>query len=62
MLLSLSMLLVPGSATAQTGTITGRVVDENGAPLQNATVVLLGTPGVGAPTNAEGRFMLARIP
>ena len=62
MLLGLGVLLAPGPTNAQTGTITGRVVDEDGAPLQNATVVLLGTPGVGTPTNAEGRFTLARIP
>jgi outer membrane receptor for ferrienterochelin and colicin len=54
--------LVAGSAqAADTGTITGKVVDESGVPLQNASVILLGK-GMGGPTNAEGKFTLAKVP
>jgi outer membrane receptor for ferrienterochelin and colicin len=60
-LLFLALSLAAGSAMAQTGTITGKVVDEGGVPLQNASVILLGK-GMGGPTNAEGKFTLGKVP
>ena len=42
LLLLLGSTFVVGSAFADTGTITGKVVDESGVPLQNASVILLG--------------------
>jgi outer membrane receptor for ferrienterochelin and colicin len=56
------LFVVTGSAlAADTGTITGKVVDESGVPLQNASVILLGKQ-MGGPTNAEGKFTLAKVP
>ena len=62
LLLLLASTLVAGSAqAADTGTITGKVVDESGVPLQNASVILFGK-GLGGPTNADGKFVLAKVP
>src|SRR6185503_9652671 len=60
---ALLVLLFVASAAqaADTGSITGKVVDESGVPLQNASVILLGK-GMGGPTNAEGKFTLAKVP
>jgi len=57
----LALATVSGPAHADTGTITGKVVDKDGASLQYASVILLGK-GLGGPTNAEGVFILARVP
>ncbi len=54
--------LGPASALAQTGTITGRVVDARSLrPLAEAHVVVAGT-GIGRQSNAGGRFLLANVP
>ena len=61
---ALLVLLLVASGTAQaadTGSITGKVVDESGVPLQNASVILLGK-GMGGPTNADGKFTLTKVP
>lgn len=54
--------VVPTSARAQQGTITGQVTDaETGAPLSDAAVEALGAAGpIG--TNQEGRFTLTVAP
>lgn len=50
------------SAQAERGTITGRVTAEDtGQPLVGATVAV-GTTGLGAMTNSEGRFQVREVP
>jgi len=61
LLVLLAATLNAGFAQAQTGTITGKVVDEGGVPLSNASVILLGKQ-MGAPTNADGKFTLVKVP
>ena len=56
----LAMVAAAAPAHAQTGTITGKVVDADGVPVQNASVILLGR--MGGPTNAEGRYTLSKVP
>lgn len=52
------LLLAPGLASAQDGTITGTVTDaESGEPLPGATVQIADL-GIGAATDAEGVFSL----
>jgi len=50
-----------GAAFAQTGTITGKVTDQSGVPLQFANVILLGVQ-LGGPTNAQGVFTVIKVP
>lgn len=47
--------------TAQTGTISGRVVDENGAPVSGAQVAVARTT-VAAQTQDDGNYVLADVP
>jgi len=61
-LVTLSALL-PGAAptsAAQTGTITGTVVDQAGGPVSPARV-LLGATNKGAVTNQQGRYVIAGV-
>ena len=59
LLLSATLLVMPGLATAQQGaTITGVVSTENGAPLPSASVVLDGT-SIGAQTGNDGRYSIS---
>lgn len=60
-LLLLATLLVAAPALAQTGSIEGAVRDADGAPLPGANVRVLGT-GLGAATDADGRYSVARVP
>lgn len=53
----LLMLGLSGTLWAQTGTIEGKVTDENGNGLEGATVLITGT-GQGALTDMEGGFSL----
>jgi outer membrane receptor for ferrienterochelin and colicin len=48
-------------AHAQTGTITGKVTDDKGNPLQFANVLILGSQ-MGGQTNALGVFTVVRVP
>ena len=51
----------PGIEAAP-GTVTGRITDiATGKELENAMVLLEGA-GIGALTNAKGRFMIANVP
>jgi len=55
---------LPGVMRAQdaaTGTISGRVTDENGAPVSGAQVFLV-QPAIGAQTQNSGVYSLARVP
>ncbi len=65
-ILNLSLLilvvLMAGSASAQeTGTISGKVVDDEGRPVNSATVVIPSI-GVTALSGTDGTFLLTRIP
>jgi iron complex outermembrane recepter protein len=58
-------LLYPISASAQqpgpTGTITGRVVDEDGSGVANAQIYI-DRPALGTQTRADGGYTLGRVP
>lgn len=49
-------------ATAQQGTLTGRVTDSRGNPVADATVTARGASGASARTGGDGRFSLALPP
>jgi outer membrane receptor for ferrienterochelin and colicin len=49
-------------ALAQTGTITGKVVDQGGGPLQSAGVFIKGVEGKGALSTAQGTFTVSGVP
>lgn len=53
----LGCLLCSAQLLAQNRTITGKLTDENGQPLANASIAIKGTR-VGTTTNAEGEFTL----
>jgi hypothetical protein len=61
----IALVLFSGNCMAdaeQTGTIEGRVVEaESQTPLPGTNVLVLGTP-LGAATDADGRFRIARVP
>lgn len=57
----LLLLSLPFAALAQTGTIAGRVTDEDGEPIAGATVSLEGTD-LRTVTNAQGEFVLQAVP
>lgn len=50
-----------GSAEAQTGTISGKVSGDDGTPLVDAIVDVLGTNSW-ARTNSEGRYSISNVP
>lgn len=49
------------AAAAQTGTVSGRVVDERGAGIAGAQVFLV-QPPIGTQTGSEGNYALQRVP
>ncbi len=55
------LLIISAVAYAQTGSITGKVLDNNRQPLAGVTIGVTGTT-LGAPTDAEGNFRLATVP
>lgn len=54
-------LLLPGAASAQTGSVTGRVLADDGSPVAGAQVSIQGT-GLGGLTNVRGAFLILRVP
>src|SRR6266850_5222961 len=54
-------ILFAGAASAQTGTVTGKVTDNAGIPQQFANVTILGAQS-GGPTNAQGIFTIIKVP
>jgi outer membrane receptor protein involved in Fe transport len=52
---------VHSAATAQTGTVTGKVTTADGKPLAYANVVLVGTT-MGAMTLPDGKFTITAVP
>lgn len=62
LIVPLALLLAPALATAQTGTITGLVVDQTTRqPLNGVQVTLEGTT-LGAETDGRGRFVVPNVP
>ena len=53
-------------ATAQQsrgkGAIAGTVVDEKGDPVTGAIAIVLGLPGIGTATDADGKYLLPDVP
>ncbi len=63
LLLSLTALLaVVGCLFAQTQQVRGIVVDETGAPVIGATVVVKNSPTIGTSTDTRGEFTLKGVP
>ena len=56
-----SLALVPVTAEAQTGSVTGRIVTEDGRAMGGAQVSILGT-SLGAITTVRGRFLILNVP
>ena len=50
--------LLGTAVSAQNRAISGTVVDENGAPIVGAAVIVVGNSSIGAMTNADGVFRL----
>ena len=57
----LTLAVSVGAAEAQTGTVTGRVVDDRLAPLASAQVYIAEL-GTGVLTRADGNFVLVNVP
>jgi len=58
--LALAVVAVP--LTAQTGTVSGRVIDSrSGVPITTAQVTITGT-SLGGAVDAEGRFRIVNVP
>lgn len=60
-LLILIYALLPATASAQTGTVSGTVSNEQGQPVSFAQVVLEGT-NLGAVTDADGSYTITGVP
>jgi len=60
--LGLALLLLPGLAWAQQGTVTGTVTEaETGEPLPGATVQIA-DENTGAASDAEGQYRITSVP
>lgn len=57
----LIFVLLPRAVSAQTGTVSGTVVDEQGQPVPLATVVVEGT-NLGAITDENGAYVIPEVP
>ena len=60
------LMLAPGRSAAgqdaaQTGTVSGRIVDERGTGISGAQVFLI-RPAIGTQTGADGNYTLPRVP
>ena len=53
-------LIISISLHAQKINITGRIVEEGNIPLEGVNVILIGT-GLGAATNAKGKFVISSV-
>ncbi|CAN5464630.1 SusC/RagA family TonB-linked outer membrane protein [soil metagenome] len=61
--LMLAFVLTVGVAYAQTGTISGRVLDaQTGDPLPGANVTVVDLAGTGTVTNVSGEYTLRNVP
>lgn len=61
LMLLVAVVLCIGLAHAQNRTVTGKVTDETGSPIPNASVLIKGK-SIGTTTNAEGSFSLTLPP
>ena len=60
---ALVSLATASPAIAQTGTISGTVVDQAGTPIAGASAIVLGSAdNLGGRTNAQGVFTIPRVP
>ena len=59
--LFLTLLLSAPSLQAQTGSVAGRVLADDGAPVAGATVTIVGS-ALGGVTNARGGFLILNVP
>ena len=53
-------LIFPLAVNAQTGTIQGKVIDEKGQKISNASVQIVGS-GIACLTDSLGKFSLSKI-
>jgi outer membrane receptor protein involved in Fe transport len=60
-LIAAACLLGAGSARAQVGAVSGRVVDESGGPVHYASVMVQGAQ-MGTLTDEDGKFTITKIP
>jgi TonB-linked SusC/RagA family outer membrane protein len=60
--LLLALLIPAGAAFAQTATVRGIVVDQNGDPLPGASVRVEGNEMIGASTNVDGEYEIVSMP
>jgi TonB-linked SusC/RagA family outer membrane protein len=61
-ILALATMASPSQALAQTGNVTGRILDASTqAPLESAQVSIVGQ-GTGGLTNTDGRFIISGVP
>jgi TonB-dependent receptor len=58
----LLIIVSPLTVFAQSGSITGRVVDRDGFPMPGATVLLVELPSKGTVSDANGRYTLVNVP
>ena len=59
---SMALALFAAPLVAQTGTVTGRVVDSrSGVPITTAQITITGT-SLGAAVDADGRFRIVNVP
>lgn len=59
MCMGLAMMLAPALAQAQTQTVKGTVVDENGEPVIGATIKVAGEKSGGTVTDLDGNYEIA---
>ncbi|HNP20099.1 MAG TPA: TonB-dependent receptor [Fulvivirga sp.] len=57
----LSFIFAIGAVHAQSGTITGKIIDESGKPISGASIFLIGT-SYNTQSNSKGRYQLDKIP
>ena len=62
LLLSLLAVFCLMTASAQTQTVKGLVIDETGTPIVGATVVVKDRPTIGTSTSVKGEFELSEVP
>ena len=62
LLLSLLAVFCLMTASAQTQTVKGLVIDETGTPIVGATVVVKDRPTIGTSTSVKGEFELSGVP